>query len=161
MADVSLDVVIAQVLAVLREGCEGPPEKWSYFTDNAPDAGLFGTLGRCDAPLASRSIGGTSIAAHVHHTAFAMEASAAWIRGERKPLDWKSSWSVKTVDAAAWAGLNAHLRAAYHALRAAIETGGRASEESMGGAVGAAAHAAYHLGAIRQKLAVDRQGEKP
>jgi len=156
MSSVTIDTVIAQVLAVLREGCEGPPEKWSYFTDNTPDAGLFGTLAGCDAALASRAVGGTSIAANVHHTAFAMDASAGWIRGERVRLDWKSSWSVKEVDAAGWAALNARLRSAYQGLRSAIEKNGPGTAESIGEAIGAAAHAAYHLGAIRQKLAAVR-----
>jgi hypothetical protein len=31
-----------------------------------------------------------------------------------------------------------------------------ASEEAAGGAIGAVAHVAYHLGAIRQKVAVAR-----
>jgi hypothetical protein len=156
MPDVGMDIVIEQILDVLREGAEGPPERWSYFTDNSPDAGLFGTLARCDAALASRPIGGTTIAAHVHHTAFAMDASAAWIRGDRAKLDWPSSWSVTTVDAASWAALTARLRSSYVALRSAIESKGRENVESIGGAIGAAAHAAYHLGAIRQKMAVAR-----
>ena len=96
----------------------------------------------------------------MYHTVFAMDASAGWIRGDRARLDWKSSWSVKEVDPAAWTALNARLRASYKALRSAIEDKGRVSEESIGGAVGAAAHAAYHLGAIRQKLTVLEEGSR-
>ncbi len=150
----STGTAIGQIIAVLHEACEGPPERWSYFTDNSPDAGLFGSLGRCDVELASRAVcGAATIAAHVHHTVFAMEASAGWIRGERAKLDWKSSWAVSSVDAEAWKDLNARLRAAYGDLTAAIREHGSDSEDSWGGAVGAVAHAAYHLGAIRQKLA--------
>jgi hypothetical protein len=153
----TIDAALSQALAVLREACEGPPERWSYFTDNSPDAGLFGTLDRCDAALASRPVcGATSIAAHVDHAAFAMEGSAGWIRGERAKLDWKSSWSVSQVDASRWEALKARLRSGYDALRSAIRQHGADSEESFGEAVGAVAHAAYHLGAIRQKLAAAR-----
>jgi len=97
--------------AVLREALEGPPERWSYFTDNSPDAGLFGTLAPLSAADASRPVAGTSVAAHVHHVA----------------------WARQTVEA--------------HAL---------AGEEAFGGALVAVAHIAYHLGAIRQKIAVVR-----
>ena len=45
------------------------------------------------------------------------------------------------------------LRAAYDDLRQAIETRATTSVEAMGGAIGAIAHIAYHLGSIRQKLA--------
>jgi len=38
--------VSGQLIAVLREALDGPPERWSYFTDNRSDAGLFGTLAR-------------------------------------------------------------------------------------------------------------------
>lgn len=158
MPEVGMDIVIEQILAVLGEGTEGPPGSWSYFTDNSADAGLFGTLDKCDAALASRVIGGTSIVAHVYHTVFAMDASAAWIRGDRSASDWKSSWSVTTADAEAWSAMKARLHSSYAALRAAIESKGRDSVESMGGAIGAVAHAAYHLGAIRQKIVAAHGG---
>src|SRR5262245_19906310 len=97
MADISADVVTGQLLAVLREAFEGA-ERWSYFTDHGPEAGLFGTLGRLSAAEASRVTGGTSVAAHVYHTLFGLEASAAWIRGDRTKRDWAESWRAKMVD---------------------------------------------------------------
>lgn len=158
MTTITTENAAAQVLAVLREAIEGPPEEWSYFTDNARDAGWLGTLERVGAADASRLIGGTSIAAHVHHATFAMDASTAWIRREWTPRDWKESWRVQTVDEAEWRALLARLRAGYEALLAAIEAHGATTVESFGGAVGAVAHAAYHLGAIRQKVGVMRRG---
>lgn len=58
---------------------------WSYYADNSPEAGIFGIIAKVTAREASATIGGTSIAAHVHHAAFALDASAAWMSGpERK-----------------------------------------------------------------------------
>jgi len=63
MAAIDVNEVVGQILDVLREAFEGPKERWSYFTDNRSDAGLFGTLGRLAASDASRIRGKTSIAA--------------------------------------------------------------------------------------------------
>jgi len=156
MSEVSLVEMRGQLLAVLREAFEGPSQAWSYFTDNNPEAGIFGTIGSKTAREASVVIGGTTIAAHVHHTAFALEASAAWIKGDRSSRDWKESWKTSTVDESFWTELRDRLRRAYVDLRSAIEQHGMASVEAVGGAIGAVAHAAYHLGAIRQKVAVAR-----
>jgi hypothetical protein len=102
-------------------------------------------------------VGGSSIAAHVHHVVFSLEASTAWIRGDRSSRDWQQSWSVGAVDDAAWARLQEQLRTGYGALRRAIEQQAASSVEAAGGAVGTVAHMAYHLGAIRQKAALLRQ----
>ncbi|MGH9399562.1 MAG: hypothetical protein ACRD00_04280 [Thermoanaerobaculia bacterium] len=156
MTIVSLDAAIEQVVAVLAEALDGPKQSWSYFTDQGAEAGLFGTLARLSAADASRVWGGTTIAAHAHHIQFGLAASAAWIAGDRTSRDWQESWSVSTVDDAAWKRLREQLRGAYDDLRRAIESHASSGVEAMGGAVGAVAHAAYHLGAIRQKVVAAR-----
>ena len=57
------------------------------------------------------------------------------------------------VDAAAWAALRARLREQYNGLVVAVEMHARWDEDALGVAMGAVAHTAYHLGAIRQRLA--------
>jgi hypothetical protein len=156
MSEISLAEVKAQLLAVLREASEGPAQAWSYFTDNDPEAGILGTIGSRTAREASAVIGGTSIAAHVHHAVFALEASTAWIKGDRSSRDWKESWKIGAVEESSWRELRDRLVRAYEELRSAIAQYGMASEEAAGGAIGAVAHVAYHLGAIRQKVAVAR-----
>ncbi len=153
METIPLELARKQLAGVLREAVDGPPERWSYFTDNSPDAGYVGTIGKLDAALASRLIGGTSIASHVYHAIFAMEASAKWIRGDKSPRDWKKSWSVSAVDDAAWSSLKSRLRDVSQDLRSAIESSTLSDADSLGGAIGALAHLGYHLGAIRQKIA--------
>ena len=102
---------------------------------------------------ASRDVGGNSIAAHAHHILFSFEAFGAFISGDRTKRDWNESWRVSAVDAAAWTQLQSDLGARYEELQRTIETHGNASEAATGGALGAVAHLAYHIGAIRQKMA--------
>ena len=143
-----------QLLRILREGWEGPNPhyEWTYFLDRGPDAGLRNTLAKLTAGEASREIGGNSVAAHAHHVLFSFEAFGAFIAGDRTKRDWDESWRVSTVDEAAWTKLQDDLAASYADLRASIEKHGDANDEAYAGALGALAHFAYHLGAIRQKL---------
>ncbi len=149
-----MSIIVEQLLAVLREGFEGPAHGWSYFTGDGREAGMFGTIERLSAEEAARPSGpgGSTVAAHVHHMVFALAASSAWMRGDRTPRDWRESWRVTTVDEEEWTRLQAELRRGYEELARTIETADLSSEEAFGGAVGAIAHAAYHLGAIRQKV---------
>jgi len=69
-----------------------------------------------------------------------------------------TSWNVSAANDAGWRHLQQRLRDGYDALRRAIA--GHASEgaEAFGGSAAAVAHAAYHLGAIRQMtLAVKKR----
>ena len=75
------------------------------------------------------------------------------IRGDRTRNDWQESWSVRAVDEAGWARMREQMREKYENLRRVIEAQGASGVEALGGAVGAVAHMAYHLGAIRQKVA--------
>ena len=148
------EAVVRQILGVLSEAFNGPPEHWSYFTDTAADAGLFGTLAKIAASDACRVLGRTTIAAHVNHILFSMHASSRWIEGDRTTHSWDESWSVSRVDEASWDLLRDRLKVAYIDVRRAIELFAFASEEAMGGVMGALAHLAYHLGAIRQKVSI-------
>lgn len=144
-----------QLLTILREAWEGPHPKldWTYFLDRGPDAGLRNTLAKLTAEEASREIGGNSIAAHAHHVLFSFEAFTAFIGGDRTKRDWDESWRVSAVDDAAWATLQDDLATRYEALRGTVKEQDVSNEEAFGGAMAAVAHLAYHLGAIRQKLA--------
>ena len=153
---ISTEDAIRQLLAVLAEAFEGPNQSWSYFTDSGGASGLFGTLAGLSAADASKAWGGTTIAAHVHHAAFAVEASAEWIAGDRSSRDWTESWSVSAVNDDGWRRLQQRLRSGYDALGRAISGHAAEGVEAFGGSAAAVAHAAYHLGAVRQKLAASR-----
>ncbi len=157
MPESSADLVLNQLAAVLREAIEGSPERWSYFTHSGQKGGFIGTLTPLTAQDASRPVAGTSIAAHVHHVAWGMDATAAWIRGDRNGRDWKESWKITTVDEEAWTRLVGELRRQYDQLRQTIHSHALDGEEAFGGAVAAIAHLAYHLGAVRQKIGLLHQ----
>ena len=156
MPETANDLVVRQLLGVLRETLEGPAEAWSYFTDARPDAALFGAVATLSAAEASRPVAGTTIAAHAHHVAFGMADATRWIEGDQTHQDWTESWRVTTVDERAWGLLQERLRSEYARLRNAIASRGVSSENALASAMGAIAHLAYHLGAIQQKRAALR-----
>jgi hypothetical protein len=145
--------VTTQIVAVLREAFDGPQAKWTYCIDNRPDAGLFATLATLSSAQASKPSGpsGSTIAGHAHHLAFSCAASAGWISGERAELDWNQSWAVTKVNDAEWGELKDRLRQGYLALVDAVQQHALDSDEALGGSIGAVAHTAYHLAAIRHK----------
>ncbi len=120
----------------------------------AKRGGFFGTLTPLTAADASLPLTGTSIAVHVHHVAWGMNATAAWIRADRKARDWKESWKITSVNEEAWTRLAGELRRQYDHLRQTIQSHALDGDEAFGGALGALAHLAYHLGAVRQKIAL-------
>ncbi|HTS01267.1 MAG TPA: DinB family protein [Thermoanaerobaculia bacterium] len=152
MSKVTLDTVIDHLLAALKEGLDGPG-KWGFFSDAGPDAGLAATLKALSASEASRVTGGTSIAAHAYHLVFSLGATVAYMNGDRTPQDWAKSWSVVSVTEPTWKRLQDDLASAFAETKTAIETLAKTGFEPAGLAVGAPAHVAYHLGAIRQKVA--------
>ena len=156
MPTISTDGVIKQLLAVLAEAFDGPAQEWSYFTDRGAESGLLGTLMHLSAADASHIWSGSTIAAHANHLRFALAASAAWIAGDRTSRDWSESWSMSVVDEKAWRRLQEEIRSGHRDLRRAIESHAASGTEAMGGALAAAAHSAYHLGAIRQKVVAAR-----
>ncbi|MFO0929978.1 MAG: hypothetical protein U0736_23635 [Gemmataceae bacterium] len=157
MSQLTLADAVGQVVAVLDEAFSPPQRSWSYFLDRQ-HGGLLQMMAGLTAEEASQPVGGSSVAAHAHHVAFALAASKAWLEGRPAPRDWEASWVVHTVDADAWEALQVQVRANYLHVREAIGRHAADRAEAFGGAVGAAAHAAYHVGAIRQKLAVLRAG---
>ena len=146
-------VTVTLVTRMLREAFEGPPGPWTYFTDTAPGTGVFPTIRGLTAAQASK-VGGpgrTTIAGHIHHLSSSVALSAAELRGEPASRDRSRSWTVGTVDEAEWATLRARLREEYQNLLVAVETHALWDEDALGAAMGAIAHTAYHLGAIRQR----------
>ena len=147
-------LTVLLVTRMLREAFEGPPGPWSYFTDTSPGTGVFGTIQGLSAARASQmgGPGHTTIAGHLHHLCVSAALSTRALRGEPASRDRTQSWTVSKVDDAAWSALRARLREEYTSLMVAVETHAQWDEEALGVAMGAIAHTAYHLGAIRQRL---------
>jgi len=148
-------VTVSVLIRMLREAFEGPPGPWTYFTDTSPGTGAFGTISGLSAIQASEpgGPGRTTIAGHVNHLSSSLALSTLGLRGQPTSRDRARSWTVTTVDDRGWAELQARLRREYDSLVVAVETHAVWDEDALGAAFGAIAHTAYHLGAIRQRLA--------
>ncbi len=151
MEEKAQEALLTHLLAVLREGVDGPVGEFAYFSDAGPTSGLRGLLDTVTFEMASQEIGGNSIAAQVHHLTLALNASAQWLRGERTRPDWATSWTVGDVSAESWGALRQELFSAFEACYHAIETSAFDTEMNAGLSLGTMAHLTYHLGAIRQK----------
>jgi hypothetical protein len=67
--------------------------------------------------------------------------------------DWKQSWKIEAVSEAEWSDLLASFRSEYLALLAAIDANlPWADDMKLTGILAMVAHAAWHLGALRQAL---------
>lgn len=155
MTDTPAAVTVSLVTRMLREAFEGPPGPWTYFTDTSPGTGVFATIGGVSVAQASQpgGPGPSTIAGHVHHLSSSVALSTRGLRGEPASRDRTRSWTVTAVDDAGWAELRARLRREYESLVVAVETRTVWDEDALGVVFGAIAHTAYHLGAIRQRLA--------
>lgn len=139
---------------LLREAFVGPPGPWTYFTDTTPGTGVLGTIGEFTAIEASvpGGPGHTTVAGHVHHLSFSLELWRKELRGESSSRDRTQSWTVSQVDEAGWKAEQERVRHEYEKLLATVMAHGDWDEETVGMVMGAVAHTAYHLGAIRQRL---------
>jgi hypothetical protein len=155
MPQVIASEVFESTLTLLRETFEGAQGPSTYYLDSAPGSGFFGTLEKIDASRASSPISksGATIAGHAYHAGFHLDMTSGWIRGDRADRDWSQSWTVKSVDEGEWRRQRQTLRRQYEELVRAIESEPAAIGESLPTTLGAIAHAAYHLGAIRHAIA--------
>ncbi len=140
-----------QILAVLDETFESV--QGIYLDKNTT---LLETLTTITAEEASRptSANCASIAAHVAHVTFYIEALERYIQGEKVRVDWAEIWqTVREVTPEEWTALQDSLREAYQRIRGLLVNGPAwDTEEEIGGMIGIVVHTAYHLGEIRQAL---------
>ncbi|MGE5176027.1 MAG: hypothetical protein ACM3JJ_06580 [Hyphomicrobiales bacterium] len=122
---------------------------------------LFETLASVTAEEASRpaSPRSASIAAHVEHATFYLRVLQKAIG--KQPLgvlDWNEIWrNAKPVSTERWDELRSELREERGRALTLLETPGTwDGDEALWGSMAIAIHTAYHLGAIRQILAVVR-----
>jgi MoxR-like ATPase len=152
MSEIPRETVLRAVLPVLSEAFAGPADPRStHFVNNLPDCGLFGTLDALTAEQASTPVeeGGATAAAQAEHMRFSLDVSVRWMRGEREKADWARSWDVREVDDDAWTELREQLRRTYDAFVVMVHQQPM-DADLLEGLVATVAHAAYHLGALRQ-----------
>lgn len=152
------ETFLSSYLELFSEAYTGPNFDYTWFIDNAPGSGLFGTLAAMSAAEASRAgPSGTTVAAHVEHLRWSLALANAFARGEQPQPDWQASWKVTTVDTDSWEDLRADLRQEYDTLYAALAKQEDVSGQMLTGILALVPHAAYHLGAIRQLRAFAKE----
>jgi hypothetical protein len=142
---------------LLIEIFNGPPGEEAYIL-NPGDPGLLGQLESIDARAASSRPmpGKTTIAAHVDHVNYGISLLNRWIAGEANPwasADWNASWERTSVSDDQWRALRETFRREVETWRQAVDVRSDWDDIAAAGALASAAHAAYHLGAIRQIVA--------
>jgi hypothetical protein len=157
MTTLSTASVLNAVVELLTEAYAGPPDpSRTWFIDNEPDSGVMGLLKAATAQEASRSVDGsgrdgTTIASHAEHLRWSLMSMNAAIRGE--PLGkWSESWLVNEADETSWERLRNELASEFEALRQVLQSGPDVEEQYLPGLFALPAHAAYHLGTIRQMM---------
>ncbi len=146
------------ILSIIRElfteAFEGPAEQWTWFVNHEPNCGIFGTIDALDAEAASQSVteGGRSVAAHAEHLRWWLANVHTVARGGAWNPDWSGSWAVQRVSETQWNELRDGLRKAYQLVlesldKVKVDPGDRAM---LTGMMAMPAHAAHHLGTMRQ-----------
>ena len=125
------------------------------------ETSLFETLSSVTAEEASlrASDRTASVAAHVRHMTFYTNLLLRTIRGEKLgKVNWREIWeNDRPVTAEQWGGEIQELRRTYADARELIQDPvAWEREDTPGEFTAIAVHTAYHLGAIRQALAVIR-----
>jgi len=112
-------------------------------------AGL--TAAAASQPISSRC---TTIAAHVAHLIFYLDVVERGLRDEEiGPIDWEQTWLTGNVTSEQWTQLQQHLRQTYQRLLATMRgLDTWEGKDTIGDAMSAVVHTAYHLGAIRLAL---------
>ncbi|MGV3614433.1 MAG: DinB family protein [Fimbriimonas sp.] len=144
------------LLMLLDEAYVSEGHESTWFKDNEPSSSIIPSLDVLTAEQAGRTppIGRNPVAGHAAHLATALEAFTRAARGGPWEIDWEASWNfAQPLDDAAWQALRDRLQTAYTESRAALAEG-EFKEEYFLPLAASLAHAAYHLGAIRQ-LAAD------
>jgi len=119
---------------------------------NSGDVGLLRSLDKLSAAASSQAATGATIAAHVDHLHYGLSLLNRWAAGENAwaDADWSASWRITAVSEPEWEQLRAKLRTEAHRALTVLSTPRDVSPIELNGMVGAIAHLAYHLGAIRQ-----------
>ncbi|HYJ34018.1 MAG TPA: DinB family protein [Candidatus Binatia bacterium] len=125
---------------------------------------FFETLaGVSPAEASERATAGSgSVAAHVKHVSYYLRVLQQALRGETLgKLNWREIWEQdRPVSAEEWRAITEELRGELAGLRKLLEAPETwERDDTVGESMAVLAHTAYHLGAVRQALAVIRGRE--
>ncbi len=144
------DMFVERVSELFHGMPEGEP---TWVTTGGREGALLAAVAALSADQASRTLGKTTVAAHVNHLVFSIGMVNRWAQGVEPEGDWSSSWSVQQVTAEEWGALVAELRSEAEALLAGPARGlDWSSGEQANYGFSTLAHTAYHLGAVKHMI---------
>ncbi len=158
MSSIATSTLIQSILDLLTEAYAGPPNpSETWFIDNEPDSGIFGVISGVSATEASTSVdgsglAGSTIAANVEHLHWSLANANAAMRGADYNTRWSESWNLVVADEAKWELLRQSLQAEFAALVEILKVQDDLPGDYLNGVLGLIAHAAFHLGIIRQMV---------
>jgi len=129
----------------------------TWFRDTEPDSSFLLTVNQLSAEQASREplVGRNTIVGHTRHALAYVEMGIAYTKGEEPNVDWAETWSVQEMNEAEWSALRDRFKFSCDEWRNRVVTIELWDDpEWIKGVIAFVAHAAYHLGAVRQ-LAAD------
>ncbi len=155
MREIPVSMLTDSIITLLTEAYPGPPDHTAtWFIDNDPDSGILGILRDVTAEEASKSVDGTgnpgtTIASHVEHLHWSLaNMNRAMSGGEFGR--WSESWNLKEANAAEWDRLRSELQKEFEILCRGLRNQTEIDPQYLTGGLALPAHAAYHLGNIRQ-----------
>ena len=167
MNEIPVPMLTESIITLLTEAYPGPPDHAAtWFIDNEPDSGILGILRDVTADEASKSVdgsgaAGSTIISHVAHLHWSL-ANMNRVMSGGAFGKWSESWDPNAADATAWDQLRGELRKEYELLCAGLRNQTEMDPRYLTGGLALAAHAAYHLGVIRQmKERVRTDGPMP
>lgn len=147
---------------LLQETYEGPPDpKTTWIASNVADSGILSTVKHLTPEQAWAKPHGLkhSVAEHLAHLNFSIDVAMKYARGEEPGADWTESWDVGDIpDEARWHAMQRQLRESHLRMRMWVHADEPfEKKEALTGFLACVAHAAYHLGQIRQAAELARQ----
>lgn len=146
---------IESALKLLQEIYIGSAESSSYsFVTNgeAKDA-LLPFARSISSRIASTPTHeeGTTIASHIGHLRWSLKYVMAYYEGRKPEGSWSESWVIRQVDDDAWNALREDLEKSYLNIVQVVQANQRwDNQQLLDGTIALPAHAAYHLGAVKQ-----------
>lgn len=127
------------------------------FILNRGEPGLLDTFKSLSAQSASKAPapGRKPVCSHANHVLFGLELIDRAIHGDEKAFDgadWDVAWRLEGVDDRQWADLVQRFEKTAGSVLESAPQHTDWNEIMLTGVYACAAHAAYHLGAIRQIL---------
>lgn len=153
----SLDSLVPRSLQTLASETLFHASEQGGFLLNAGEPGFVETVRALSAEQASKipGPGRKPVAAHANHVLYGLSLLNRAIAGDPsgyQTADWSLAWKLESVTGDEWRQLVADLDREAAAFQQSAGQPQEWSEIMLTGGFGAAAHVAYHLGAVRQML---------